>query len=84
VFGNGIGISLGSHRGKGHRRSRSDKVVGIQVGVVDARPRSSPNKRVASDSTTKKGKGVEGSARGGGLMGGRDGVWISRKNFMKT
>lgn len=97
VFGSGIGMNLGSGRMKGHRRSRSDKVVGMTVGVLDARPRSSPNKRVASDSTTKKGKGVEGVGTGGaegggggfmggmgGAAGGRDGVWISRKNFMKT
>lgn len=97
VFGSGIGMNLGSGRMKGHRRSRSDKVVGMTVGVLDARPRSSPNKRVASDSTTKKGKGVEGVGTGGaggggggfmgsmgGAVGGRDGVWISRKNFMKT
>lgn len=90
-------MNLGSGRMKGHRRSRSDKVVGMTVGVLDARPRSSPNKRVASDSTTKKGKGVEGVGTGGaggggggfmgsmgGAVGGRDGVWISRKNFMKT
>jgi hypothetical protein len=81
VFGAGIGMNLGSK--KGHRRSRSEnQLVGIKVGVVDARPRSSGQKRTGNEKKVKSSKGGDG---GHGFMGsGRDGVWISRKNFMKT
>ena len=74
VFGNGLSMGLGS-KGRGHRKSRS---AGGNLAVVDVRSESrSGLKRGASDG--------KNGGMGNGFMGvGKEGVWISRKNFLKT
>ena len=82
VFGPLVGGGGGGGGGRGHRKSKSEKVVvvpagkGIGVGVWEGRKMGKVRTR----------EHVEGGAGPGGeFMGvGRDGVWISRKNFVKT
>ena len=74
VFGNGISMGLGS-KGRGHRKSRS---AGVNLAVVDGRPESKGGlRRGASD-------GKSGAMENGFMGAGKEGVWISRKNFLKT
>ena len=75
----------GGGSGNGHRKSKSSVKVldvkgeerrGMSVGVVDFEK--------VGEKGRKRKKRREGNGEGGFTGVGKDGVWISRKNFVKT
>jgi len=78
--------------GGGTRKGKNGKVPpteGLSLVIPESdryrtKKRSGKKGETSESAGTNEGK-KEGEGDGGGFMGvGRDGVWISRKNFLKT